>query len=135
MGVPDINATEGVDTSMTLSAMSTSVQRSMVSARTIRTLDGRRWRKNSSVGLCCVVAKKLLHAAKELRGLPVTELLAVDELLHCSEAAVRLISSALSLSYGVSSGGHRRRSRTSVANSGLSELTMYSKRVFCEVTL
>ena len=42
---------------------------------------------------------------------------------RCSDAAVRLTSSALRVSYGASSGGLRRRPLTLTASSGLRELT------------
>ena len=48
----------------------------------------------------------------------------------CSEAAVRLMSCALRVSYGLSAGGFRRRSLTSMANSGLRELLTCWNLVF-----
>ena len=49
--------------------------------------------------------------------------------LRCSEAAVRLMSSALRVSYGFSSGGLMRRSLTSHAISGERDEITYSNLV------
>ena len=53
--------------------------------------------------------------------------------LLCSDAAVRLMSCSLSMVYGVSLRGFRIKSWTLVANSGASEVTMWSNLVFWAV--
>ena len=95
--------TEGVATSITLSASSASLSRvrdSSVEANTMRTLAGRRWRKSSrrnvpslsgapvlSPNSCCILRSSCVG----LRSLNSSVLKSCWS-LRCSEAAVRLIS-------------------------------------------
>ena len=106
MRVSVIAETVGVATSITLSAMSASLLRLMevsVEARTIRTLGGRRRRKISrrkvlasadvpslSPRSCCIRRSSSVG----LRSPSSSPLISCCS-LRCSEAAVRLISSAL----------------------------------------
>ena len=123
-----------VDTSMTLSAMSASLLKSIVvsaEARTILTFGGKRCRNNSlrkelesaevpslSPRSCCIRQSNCVGLWS-----PSSSPLMSCCNFHCSEAAVRLTNSVLRMSYESSVGGFSR-SRTSVANSGLRELTM-----------
>ena len=115
-------------TSMTLSVMSARRCRSIdasAEARTILTLGGSRCRKSSrrnvlasadvpslSPSSCCMWRRSCVG----LRSPSSSPLMSCCS-FRCSEAAVRLVSSALSVSYVLSSGGRSRRSRTSTANS------------------
>ena len=117
---------DGIAASMTLLAMSARRLRSIVGlaeARTIRTLDRRRWRNSSrrkaaesadvlslSPNSCCMRCSSCVG----LRS-PSSSLLMSCWSLRCSEVAVRLTSSVFRMSYGRSAGGLRRRSHTSVS--------------------
>ena len=101
--------TDGAATSTTLSAMSAILARSVVSAaeaRTIRTFAGRRWRNSSlrkalsspdgprwSPRSCCIRRSSWVG----LRSPSSSPLISCCS-FRCSEAAVRLMSSALSVS-------------------------------------
>ncbi len=131
---------DGTDTSMILSASCARSLRATVSvaeARTMRALAGKRWRnscrrRESSMGLspnkCCIRRRRCVGFL-----LPSSSAFNSNCSLFCSDAAVRPISCSFSVSYGLSAGGVRMRSRTSVAISGAREATMWSNLVFCEV--
>ena len=107
--VSEIDATVGVATSITLSAMSASLWRSMeesVEARTTLTLAGRRWRKSSrmkelasadvpslSPRSCCIRHSNCVGFLS-----PSSSPLISCWSFLCSEAAVRLMSSVLRMS-------------------------------------
>ena len=130
----ETSATVGVATSTILSAMSASLDRSVVSsaeASTMRTLAGSRWRKSSfrkalfsgvvprwSPSSCWMRRRSWVG----LRSPSSSPLISCWSFL-CSDAAVRLINSALRVSYGVSVGGRMSKSRISNTISGGSEAT------------
>ena len=114
-----MEATVVVDTSMTLSAMSTSLLRTIVvsaEAKTILAFGGKRCRNNSlrkelefaevpslSPRSCCIRWSNCVGL-----WLPSSSPLMSCCNFHCSEAAVRLTNSALRTSYGSSVGGFSR---------------------------
>ena len=119
----------GAETFNTLSASSANLFYSMVTSVEARTLAGSRWRNNSrrkellsadpnlSPRSCCIRRRSCVG----LRS-PSSSPLFNCCSLRCSEAAVRLTSWDLRTSYRRSLGGFSRRSRTSMATSGLREL-------------
>ena len=117
-GVETVATAGGVATSMILSAISASLGRSvegLEEARTICTLAGRCWRKSSlrkawsgvgrwSMRSCCIWRRScvgFLSPSSSPNNC---------WSLRCSEAAVRLMSSAFRMLYWWSSGGLMRRS-------------------------
>ena len=127
-----VAAMVGAATSATLSASSASSSKVavvLVEASTIRTLPGRHWRKSSlrkvpsatparSPNNCCIRQSSWVGFLS-----PSSSVLKSCCSFLCSEATVRLISCSLRVVYGLSGGGCRMRSRTSVANSGERDAT------------
>ena len=104
---------------------------------TIRTFDGRRWRKSSRSKVGSTVSAMPPNSCwmcrKTCEGVLSPSSSSAERnsfIRRCSEAVVRLVNSAFRTSYGVSAGGCRRRSLTSVANSGDNDATMWSNFVF-----
>ena len=135
-----IEETVGLATSVTLSASYASFCRSAESscteARIILTFEGKRCRKTVHKGRNCL-QKLLSHPVVACYKGVVSVFSHLSSVVNncckrrCSEAAVRLTSCSLSVSYGFVAGGVRMRSLTSVAYSGASNATEWSNFVFC----
>ncbi len=126
-------ATEGMATSIILSAISANLSRvvpSGVDASTILTFWGNLCKNNSrknelstpgrSPISCCILRSNCV-GIRSPNSSPVNSCCS----LHCPDRAVRLVSCSFSAEYGLSAGGLIRRSLTSAANSGAKDETTW----------
>ena len=132
--------TDGVATSTTASwARFSRLAWSVVEARTIRTFTGKHWRNISwstelsmaptlSPSSCCMWRRSCVGFLS-----PSSSALNSCWNQHCSKVAVCCISCRFRMSYGVSSGGWRMRSRISIAYSGAMDITIWLYLVRCWV--